>query len=152
MSYAEQWSQAAVAGGPRAGFWQRFWAALIDGLLIGAVAGAVTLALKHESYLPGLLIGLAYFTLCEGGPGGQTLGKRALGIRVVDQHTGEAIGYGRASVRYLGRAISAIVFYLGYLWMLWDPERQCWHDKFAADVVVPASVYPPPAWGGRRRG
>jgi hypothetical protein len=26
--------------------------------------------------------------------------------------------------------------------MLWDPERQCWHDKFAGDYVVPVASYP----------
>ena len=26
---------------------------------------------------------------------------------------------------------------LGYLWMLWDSEKQCWHDKAANDVVIP---------------
>jgi uncharacterized RDD family membrane protein YckC len=31
---------------------------------------------------------------------------------------------------------------LGYLWMLWDKERQTWHDKFANSVVVPVSAYP----------
>lgn len=39
--------------------------------------------------------------------------------------------------------MSAIVIFIGYLWMLWDKESQCWHDKFAGDVVVPVSAYPP---------
>ncbi len=30
---------------------------------------------------------------------------------------------------------------LGYLWMLWDPEKQTWHDKLATTVVVPADAY-----------
>jgi len=38
--------------------------------------------------------------------------------------------------------VSWVVFLLGYLWMLWDSEKQCWHDKFAGDVVVPVSAYP----------
>ena len=25
--------------------------------------------------------------------------------------------------------VSAVVLLLGYLWMLWDPEKQTWHDK-----------------------
>ena len=32
--------------------------------------------------------------------------------------------------------------FLGFFWMLWDKEKQCWHDKFASDVVVPVSAYP----------
>jgi uncharacterized RDD family membrane protein YckC len=35
--------------------------------------------------------------------------------------------------------VSAIVFLLGYLWMLWDPEKQTWHDKAAGSVVVPTA-------------
>jgi uncharacterized RDD family membrane protein YckC len=50
-------------------------------------------------------------------------------------------GYGRGLIRYLGRAVSAIAFYVGYLWMLWDSQKQCWHDKFAREVVVPVGTY-----------
>jgi uncharacterized RDD family membrane protein YckC len=31
------------------------------------------------------------------------------------------------------------VFLLGYLWMLWDSEKQTWHDKAANAVVVPST-------------
>ena len=65
-------------------------------------------------------------------------------IRVIDVDTGGPIGYGRAFVRYIGRILSAIVIFLGYLWMLWDRERQCWHDKLAGDYVVPVSAHPLP--------
>ena len=41
--------------------------------------------------------------------------------------------------------ILGVVFLLGYLWMLWDRERQTWHDKFANAVVVPIAAYPVPA-------
>ena len=53
-----------------------------------------------------------------------------------------SLGYGRAFLRLIGRYISGFVCYLGYLWMLWDKEKQCWHDKMANDVVVPVSAYP----------
>jgi uncharacterized RDD family membrane protein YckC len=48
----------------------------------------------------------------------------------------------------VGRILSAIVCLLGYFWMLWDKEKQTWHDKFAASVVVPTSAYPVAAWPG----
>jgi uncharacterized RDD family membrane protein YckC len=64
------------------------------------------------------------------------------GIRVISLNDGGPIGYGRAFIRWIGRYVSAIVFFLGYFWMLWDKESQCWHDKFAGDVVVPVSAYP----------
>ena len=45
-------------------------------------------------------------------------------------------------MRYFGRWVSAIPCLLGYFWMLWDKEKQTWHDKFATDVVVPVDAYP----------
>ena len=128
--------------GPRAGFWRRFGAALLDGIIVGVVAEILLASLKGVGYALGLLIGIAYFVYFEGGRTGQTLGKRALGIRVIDFDTGGPIGYGRGAIRYFGRYVSTIVILLGYFWMLWDREKQCWHDKFASDVVVPEADYP----------
>jgi uncharacterized RDD family membrane protein YckC len=129
--------------GPRAGFWRRFAAAFVDGILL-AIVNLVLRGIAGTGGGTGLgtLVSLAYFTYFEGGPTGQTIGKRALGIRVIDFGGGGSIGYGRAFIRWIGRFVSAIVFLLGYLWMLWDKERQTWHDKFANSVVVPVSAYP----------
>jgi uncharacterized RDD family membrane protein YckC len=57
-------------------------------------------------------------------------------VRVIDKDGGGDIGYGRAFVRWIGMYISALFIFLGYFWMLWDAENQCWHDKMANDVVV----------------
>jgi uncharacterized RDD family membrane protein YckC len=130
------------ASGPRAGFWSRFGAALIDGIILGTVEVVLDLALKGAGSAISLLINIAYFTYFIGSDSGATPGKTALGIRVVDINTGQPIGYPRAFIRWISHIISAIVLLLGYFWMLWDPEKQCWHDKFAGDVVVPVSAYP----------
>ena len=127
-------SAGRVASGPRAGFWRRFGAAFVDGLLVGIVSVILEAALKGVGYALAVLLGIASYA----GPG-----KRAMGIRVIDFNTGGPIGYGRAFIRYIGRIVSAVIIFVGYLWMLWDPEKQCWHDKFANDVVVPVSSYPP---------
>lgn len=127
----------------RAGFWQRFGASLLDGILLAIVNFILALLLKSTAEnIASLAISLAYFTILEGGPTGQTIGKRALGIRVVSLSDGRPIGYPRAAVRWIGRIISFLVILLGYFWMLWDGQKQCWHDKMANDVVVPASAYP----------
>jgi uncharacterized RDD family membrane protein YckC len=141
MAYSDSdytYAGGELERGPRAGFWRRFGAALIDGILIGLVAGILYAALPSTGYLIGVVGGAAYFTLMEGGRSGQTFGKSALGIRVVSIDTGESIGYASAFVRYVGRIVSSLPLYLGYFWMLWDREKQCWHDKFARSVVVPA--------------
>jgi uncharacterized RDD family membrane protein YckC len=133
--------------GPRASFWRRLGALLIDGIALGVVTG-ILYAFFSENAANGIstLIGLAYFTYFEGSASGQTLGKKALGIRVIDFKAGGAIGYGRAFIRYIGRIVSTIVLLIGYLWMLWDREKQTWHDKFAGSVVVPESAYPVEKW------
>jgi uncharacterized RDD family membrane protein YckC len=132
------------ASGPRAGFWRRFAAALVDWVVLIIPVLILELILKGIGDALALILVFGYFTYFEGGPSGQTPGKRALGIRVVSFDTGGAIGYGRGFIRMIGRYLSAIVFYLGYFWMLWDGEKQCWHDKLASDVVVPVAAYPPP--------
>ena len=138
--------QPAAGGGPsgpRAGFWRRFAAAFLDGLILGVIGFIVGVILGSDNAanVAGLLLGIAYYTYLEGSTG-QTLGKKALGIRVIDLKGGGSIGYGRAFIRYIGRFVSGIVLLLGYLWMLWDKEKQTWHDKFANSVVVPESAYP----------
>ncbi|HZB77797.1 MAG TPA: RDD family protein [Solirubrobacteraceae bacterium] len=134
---------AGKGSGPRAGWWRRFAAAFLDGILISIVNVIVSQVTDATvGYLASIVVGVAYFTYFEGGPTGQTLGKKALGIRVIDANAGGPIGYGRAVIRYFGRWISSIPLLLGYFWMLWDKERQCWHDKFATDYVVPEDAYP----------
>jgi uncharacterized RDD family membrane protein YckC len=124
----------------RSGFWRRFAAALIDGIVIGVVSGILRAILGAGAGGGiGLLIGFGYYTYFHGNTG-QTPGDAVLSIRVVDLRdgTGEPIGYGRAFVRCLVSIVSGLVILLGYLWMLWDGEKQTWHDKAAGSVVVPA--------------
>ena len=131
------------ASGPRAGFWRRFAGALIDGILLSIVSRVLESATSAGVGSGiGLGVSVAYFTALIGSNRGQTLGQMALGIRVIDFNTGGPIGYGRAFIRWLVSIISALVLLLGYFWMIWDKEKQCWHDKAANDVVVPVQFYP----------
>jgi uncharacterized RDD family membrane protein YckC len=133
--------------GPRAGFGQRLGAALIDAILIGVVGFVIQQAIgRNGGTAISVALGVAYYGWLEGSNSGQTLGKKWIGIRVIDFNTGGPIGFGRAVIRYFGRWVSAIVCLLGYFWMLWDKEKQTWHDKFANDVVVPVSSYPVASW------
>lgn len=136
----------ATASGPRAGFWSRFLAGLVDGvmfLVVGWFAELLGFDSRTVAFqTSAALAALVYYAYLEGGPSGQTLGKRALGIRVMDLETGAPLGPGRATVRYLARAVSCLPLALGYLWMLWDKEHRTWHDKLSDSVVVPVDDYP----------
>jgi uncharacterized RDD family membrane protein YckC len=69
---------------------------------------------------------------------GQTPGKMAMGIRVVSAQTGDVIGMGEALLRYVGYIISGLALGLGFLWIIWDPKHEGWHDKIASTRVVKA--------------
>jgi uncharacterized RDD family membrane protein YckC len=134
-SYATQGAAAVTSA--RAGFWRRFAAAFIDGVLLGIVSWILGRVLGNAGSVLTLLIGVGYYTYFHGSTG-QTPGDAALSIRVVGKDDGAPIGYGRAAIRWLVSIISGAVLVIGYLWMLWDGEKQTWHDKAANAVVVPA--------------
>ena len=128
---------------PKASFGLRFGAFIVDAIILGIVGSVLRAFLDDNlAQVVSTLIGLAYFIYFEGGETGQTIGKKVLNIRVVDLVTAGPIGYGRATVRYFGRFLSAIPLLLGYFWMLWDDQKQTWHDKFANSMVVPVADYP----------
>ncbi|MEY2419616.1 MAG: hypothetical protein QOG90_2296 [Actinomycetota bacterium] len=135
--------------GPRANFGQRFAAWLVDIVIIGVVE-VVLSAILGRAAGQGLggLLGLVYVIYLEGSPSGQTVGKRLLNIRIIDADNGGPIGYGRAVLRYFARILSALPCLLGFFWMLWDKNKQTWHDKITTDVVVPTDAYPVEAWPG----
>lgn len=135
--------ETSVRRGARAGFWRRFAGAFIDGIVVGVATGILKAALGTTTGSSlGLVVSAAYFTAFVGAERGQTLGQMTLGIRVLGLDNGASIGYGRAFLRWVMSIVSAIVLLLGYLWMLWDKEKQCWHDKAANAVVVPVQDYP----------
>ncbi|MBI4337857.1 MAG: RDD family protein [Chloroflexi bacterium] len=84
-----------------------------------------------------LVGGPVYYVLMTG-LRGQTLGKMALGIKVVDER-GQVPGVGRAALReVIGKFLSALALGLGFLWIAWDGKKQGWHDKIATTFVVRA--------------
>ncbi len=67
---------------------------------------------------------------------GATLGKMAVKIRVVSLHDGGIPSWGSAFNRALFRILSEMIFYLGFIWAMFDPWNQAWHDRTAGTVVV----------------
>ena len=140
-----------------AGFGSRLLAALIDGfilgifnlvvgLAIGIPVGIMTVNNPDNQVLTGmigmavqlvtLLINYTYFVYFIG-KSGQTLGKKAMKIKVVNSETNQPPGYVSAFLReIIGKLISTIILGIGYLWMLWDPKKQTLHDKISHTIVI----------------
>ena len=121
--------------GEAAGFWRRFAAAFIDALVVGIVEFILRFVLGGAGIALSVVFSFGYYTYFHGRTG-QTPGDAALGIRVVDIDNGNVIGYGRAFGRCLVSIVSGLVIVLGYLWMLWDPRKQTWHDKAVSSLPV----------------
>lgn len=113
---------------PRAGFWERFGAAFLDVILVSILGGMV----GGPPWL--FLVALAYFAGMWTWKG-TTIGCVVLKLKVV-RVDGSPMTFPVALVRGLAAAFSLVVFFLGFLWIAWDPEKQGWHDKIAGTVVV----------------
>jgi uncharacterized RDD family membrane protein YckC len=89
-------------------------------------------------FLLSIVIVLVYAVRTEGRTG-QSWGKRIAHVRTVDAETGQPIGGGRAIGRLLAKQfLSGQILNLGFLWMLWDEDKQTWHDKIVRSIVVRA--------------
>lgn len=137
----------------KAGFWLRAVAALIDILLVSlaqTVLGALLSWAAKSALGPGpetthllfLTLGLFNLALWQTykvffvGYCGQTPGKMALRLQVVHSH-GDALGFGRAFVReVIGKFISGLLFGLGFVIVAFDRNKQGFHDRLAATVVI----------------
>jgi uncharacterized RDD family membrane protein YckC len=67
--------------------------------------------------------------------GGQTLGMRAWRLKLLDDH-GQPATWRQSLIRVAGAYLSALALGLGYLWVLFDPDRLCWHDRLSSTRLV----------------
>jgi uncharacterized RDD family membrane protein YckC len=147
-------------------FWQRVGAAAIDSLLYIPFLIVPFLRIYHEmedairrggtyrvTFSPWESRFLGYTLVAAAAAAayhilmihyrGQTIGKMAVAIKVVQIEDGGLPSWERASTRWGVQLLLAwiplvggLVQLLNYLWMLWDPQRQCLHDKAARTIVV----------------
>jgi uncharacterized RDD family membrane protein YckC len=113
-------------------------------LVVGIVAGVATAA--SGSSEPGtgftLLVWLVTIGIVVWNSGirqgrtGQSLGKSAVGTRLVSLRTGQPVGTGMALVRQVAHLLDGWSLMIGYLWPLWDAKRQTFADKLTGSVVV----------------
>ena len=139
---------------PLASWGRRLAALLIDGAVLGGIVilGTMLAGLPTDELNRRILDGdtallLLLFVVPEAiydtvfiGSRNQTIGKMAVGIKVVDADSRSPIGYARAFTRWLSTAFLWALFtvpgVLDHLWPLRDVRRQSFHDKFARSVVV----------------
>jgi len=115
---------------PRAQFLERTAAFAIDCVLIAIVTGLI------DSRQDGMFIFLLFgYHLAFWAWQGTTLGGIIIGLRVV-RTDGHDLRFVDALVRSLAGVFSIAVLAIGCFWMLFDPERQTWHDKIAGTYVV----------------
>lgn len=67
---------------------------------------------------------------------GQTVGKSKVGLKTIGTTTGQPIGAGSCFLRDLVNGFANSVVYLGWLWMLWDQNRQTLGDKVVNSTVI----------------
>ncbi|KRE44072.1 RDD family protein [Knoellia sp. Soil729] len=84
-----------------------------------------------------LMIGIQVWNrIFRMGRTGQSVGKKAMGLKLINEQTGQPIGAIQSFLReLLGGLINQIV-YLSYLWMLWDDNKQTLADKIVHSTVI----------------
>lgn len=129
-----------------AGFWIRFLALILDGIVLGLigylVAGGEIVTIDMTD---GINVSVNFFgantiipiiyTLGFWMWKSATPGKMILGLKIVETD-GKNISVVKAVIRYLGYIVSGIVFLLGFIWAAFDGKKQGWHDKIAGTYVV----------------
>jgi len=145
---------------PYAGFWIRLFARTIDLILIlatfnlfylvdrmGADAGLWApsgfgegfwfdrLSAENVVRIVFFVFFPAFYYVYLHGAFGQTFGKMALRIKVVNED-GSPLDYRKAFLRWLGYFLCDLTLDLGYLWAAFDLRKQGLHDKVCKTIVV----------------
>ena len=129
------------------GFWIRLVAYIIDAILLSIASGIVGLVTGFSIYAGGfnhfdyatngasLVVGWLYFALMESSARGATVGKMAVGLRVVTDQ-GQRLDFGHATGRYLAKFISAIILCIGFIMVAFTDRKRGLHDIIASTLVV----------------
>jgi uncharacterized RDD family membrane protein YckC len=115
-----------------AGFWARCAAFLIDLSLLLPIAFLVQLVVP---LLAGILVWWVYFCAFETSRWHATPGKRVLGLHVTDIN-GVHLHFGRASLRFLCKILSAAPLFTGFLLAAFTRDKQTLHDLLAGTLVL----------------
>lgn len=122
-----------------AGFWIRFLAAILDGIILGIPAALIQFGLLYATGMMSLMylvsLAVVVLTIWLDCTKGGTPGKLILGIRIVNER-GDFIGIPMAILRYIGKMLSGFILGIGYLMIAFTKEKQGLHDYIAKTHVV----------------
>jgi len=109
-------------------------------IVVGIVIDIVFRGARGLSGPIGFVVDLGYFAYFWSSRG-QSIGMMPFGFKVRDMATGQFPTMGKAALRgfvwliELGFTI-CLIGAVGWLWQLWDPQKQAIHDKVAGTVVT----------------
>lgn len=120
---------------------RRLGAFIIDAIIISAAIKILLFAFPASSSLDDLesafylLGGWIYYASMESSKNQGTIGKIAVGIKVTDEKL-EKISFWKATGRNFAKILSALIFFIGFLMILWTEKGQGLHDQLAHCIVV----------------
>ncbi len=117
---------------PRAGFWIRLAAVVLDAILVGMMCGFLGSIWSGFGVFP---FWFAVYCAAMWATKGTTIGGIICSLKVV-RLDDRPIDWGVAVVRTLGGFLSLFVACLGFIWVAFDDEKQSWHDKIAGTTIV----------------
>jgi uncharacterized RDD family membrane protein YckC len=118
---------------PRAGFWIRVAAAVLDLILVGILCGF--LGHLWHGFGSAFPFWFALYHVIMWATKGTTIGGIICNLKVV-RLDDRPIDWGVAIVRSLGSFLSLCIAGLGFIWVAFDDEKQSWHDKIAGTTIV----------------
>jgi len=133
-------AQPYGAPGPELASWGlRVQSALVDWFVPFLVAGVIYQVSSGLGVLVYLVaLAWALYNAYLSGTTGQSTGKKMAGTRLVRTQDGQLVGGGAAIGRAFVHIVDGIPCYLGYLWPLWDAQKQTFADKIMGTLVIKA--------------
>ena len=114
-----------------------FCIVLVIGVLVNLILPSTASYGDFRAYAKNIssFIGIVYFVLLTYFYQG-TFGKKVMGLKVVTANN-ERPSFLTIFLReVIGKFVSGIVFFLGFIWILFDKNKQGWHDKIAKTLVI----------------
>ena len=122
-----------------AGFWWRFLAGLIDTIILYVSAIIIGIALYYFgmpdpiTYILDFIYAWLYFVILQSSNKHCTLGMRACGIKIHDEHFNR-LGFWRLTGRYFTTYLSALILFIGFFMIAFTKRKQGLHDLVARTI------------------